>query len=645
MILFTDSAGTQVVFSQFQHAQPFSRDLFQGYQHARVVTYSASLRTALWLMDQVESLEVIMGEPKVTASLSAVAAYQHQLQEELFDEAEAIGKHADLLNRLRDGSVKVLVLKEAVSHAKLYLLEADGKRRVMLGSANLSDRALFDSSVSTVGQHEQLIAFDDQDDAWRHYGDEYERLRARTQLLRAPARVKQVTPEDLPLLQEASKAPLIITVPVHITAPARDVRYERLVAEYGPALKDAVTKVKSKFVIEPKNLPTIGRVLLDRKAKGEAEQVLRLDREGNSLVSTTGFSVDADASPEDLQEDADLLVDFFGGYAHFTGDGDPLLMQRDYFAFLSWLYISPFMSDLLAEGLRADHSPHKYPLYAVLMGKSSSGKTTAAHVFLRSMIGPNLIDRPGQDLGKRNLRGLQAESGRLPVYFNDVEREKLKSIASDLKNTAEMHDGEGLLTPIVISLNGNELGLEDELRKRLHLIQTSHALDPTRLAQEQRDELHARASRTSKRIGTALYSAYLFRLLPILDDAELLAPVLSDPLKLSSSLLVETLAACGHQPAWAREVSVHRDEERVMQQTRSTLLNLWNLPNHGWVIKHDRVFIPLREDMRVGAAFTRTIPDSLLLPGSTNGNLIVQREGLERLMGMRFKKGWWPFGV
>lgn len=647
MTLLTDTTGTQVVFSEFRSAQSFGRGLFQGFSHARVLTYSASLKTALWLMDQVETLEVIMGEPKVTASLSAIAAYQHQLQEELFEEAEAAGKHADLLQRLKDGSVRVLVLKEAVSHAKLYLLEGKGKRRVLLGSANLSDRALFDPETSAGGQqhqHEQLIAFDDQQEAWRHYGDEYEQLRTRTQLLKAPVRVGQVTPEDLPLLQAASRAPLIVAFPVHVTAPARDLRYERLVDDYGPALKQAVRRAKGKFVLEAKNLPTVGRVLHDRKAKAESEQVLRLDREGNSLVSTAGFSVKAHLAPDGLSEDAALLTEFFEGYARFSGDSDPLLMQRDYFAFLSWLYISPFMSDLLAEGKRADHSPHKYPLYAVLMGKSSSGKTTAAHVFLRSMIGPNLIDRPGQELGKKNLRGLQAESGRLPVYFNDVEREKLKAIASDLKNTAEMHDGEGLLAPIVISLNGNELGLEDELRKRLHLIQTSHALDPTQLSRKERDELHARASRTKKRIGTAVYSAYLARLLPIVDDPEQLAPVLSDPLKLSSRLLAETLAAAGHRPEWAQEVSVHRDEDRVMEQTRSILLGLWRRPNNSWVIKPDRVIIPLREDIRVGAALMRTIPDSLLLSGSTNANLIVQREGLERLMGTRLKTPWWLFG-
>lgn len=639
--LFEDTQSSQVVFATFERAQPFHRDLLRGFSRARVVTYSASLPTVLWLMEQVGDLEVIMGEPRVAGSLASIASYQHLLLEDLHHEAEVAGKHEGLLRRLQDGSLRVLVLKEAVSHAKLYLLEGEGRTRVVTGSANLSDRALNDASVPVEGQHEQFTAFDDQPRAWAHFEAEYERLRARTQLLTVPANVKQVTPADLPLMQEARKVPLVIAVPVQVTAPARDVRFERLTQEYGPAFKEAVTKVKGKVVLEPKNLPVVARVLRDRKAQRDAESVLRLDREGNALVSSSGFRVEADADPPGLKEDAALLASFFEGYTHFSGDGDPAVLQQDYFAFLSWLYVSPFMSDLLAEGLRRDHSPHKFPLYAVLLGKSSSGKTTATRVFLRSMVGPDGVERPGQDLGKRSLRGLMAESGRLPVYFNDVERVKLTGLSSDIKNTAEMHDGENVLAPMVFSLNGNEQGLEDELRKRLFVIQTNHALDPTRLSRKERDGLHANATRTSKRIGTALYSAYLARLLPILDNAEHLEAHLQDPLRLSSGALRAVLAKAGVPRDWAVEVSVHRDEERVLAQTRATLLGLWNKPQHGWSVQRDRVVIPLRDDLRVGAALARNIPDSLLMSGSTNGQLVVQREGLERLMGVRLGRPWW----
>lgn len=201
--------------------------------------------------------------------------------------------------------------------------------------------------------------------------------------------------------------------------------------------------------------------------------------------------------------------------------------------------------------------------------------------------------------------------------------------------------GENILALMFFSLNGNKQGLKDELRKRLFAVQTNHALDPTRLSRKERDTLHANAARTAKRIGTGLYAAYLARLLSVLDDAEQLTAHLNDLLKLSSAILRTVLADAGHPPAWASEVSVHRDEERVLAHTRATLLGLWNKPQHGWSVQRDRVVIPIQDDLRVGAALARSIPDSLLMSGSTNGRLVVQREGLERLMGVRLGRAWW----
>ena len=91
-------------------------------------------------------------------------------------------------------------------------------------------------------------------------------------------------------------------------------------------------------------------------------------------------------------------------------------------------------------------------------------------------------------------------------YFDDVERDKLRQIASDLKNTAELHTGEAVLAPMVFSLNGGEQGLEDELRKRIHVLQAMHALDPTLVSRERRSALHKGVTRIQKRIGTSIYA-------------------------------------------------------------------------------------------------------------------------------------------
>ena len=98
--------------------------------------------------------------------------------------------------------------------------------------------------------------------------------------------------------------------------------------------------------------------------------------------------------------------------------------------------------------------------------------------------------------------------------------------------------------------------------------------------------------------------------------------------------------AVGFSPLWAEPTSVHQHEERTLAHTRAVLLGLWRRPHHRWVVHSDRVMIPV-DDARVGAGLFRTIPDSLLLGGSTNSTLIVRREGLERLMGVSLRRSWW----
>ena len=79
-----------------------------------------------------------------------------------------------------------------IAHAKIYLLERDGLRRVIVGSANLSETAF------SGRQAETLIAFDNDDTAWRHYTAQYEAVRS-TAASRLTPRSKPIPAEQLPI--------------------------------------------------------------------------------------------------------------------------------------------------------------------------------------------------------------------------------------------------------------------------------------------------------------------------------------------------------------------------------------------------------------------------------------------------------------
>ncbi|HEU0021395.1 MAG TPA: phospholipase D family protein [Dehalococcoidia bacterium] len=73
-------------------------------------------------------------------------------------------RHLHVLEKVHSGRARFRVLRKHIAHAKLYLLSnADGRTRVIIGSANLSERAFSGK------QSETLVKFDDDVKAWRHY--------------------------------------------------------------------------------------------------------------------------------------------------------------------------------------------------------------------------------------------------------------------------------------------------------------------------------------------------------------------------------------------------------------------------------------------------------------------------------------------
>jgi hypothetical protein len=78
----------------------------------------------------------------------------------------------DLLSRIDDGTLRLLVARGQISHEKLYLLSsADGRRRVVMGSANMSHAAFG-------GKQRENICYIDGDKAYDWYYGVFCELRA-----------------------------------------------------------------------------------------------------------------------------------------------------------------------------------------------------------------------------------------------------------------------------------------------------------------------------------------------------------------------------------------------------------------------------------------------------------------------------------
>jgi len=154
--LISELFGLQVFRAELLGPAPFSLKDLEGARRLRVLTYSASARLLARLSRQVEELEVVFG---YEGALPPENAFQRLLEVQFLVQEEIArsfrvaweGEERALLEKARRGGLRFLLSRKP-SHAKLFLVEErDGRRWALLGSPNLSERALETGAVLPAG--------------------------------------------------------------------------------------------------------------------------------------------------------------------------------------------------------------------------------------------------------------------------------------------------------------------------------------------------------------------------------------------------------------------------------------------------------------------------------------------------------------
>ena len=76
---------------------------------------------------------------------------------------------------------------------------------------------------------------------------------------------------------------------------------------------------------------------------------------------------------EAIAKDAGILAQYLDSFRSFFGNAEGAI--EVYWAFLVWLYAAPAAPYLRQAAVPAGIDPWVYPVYAVLFGRSSGGKT------------------------------------------------------------------------------------------------------------------------------------------------------------------------------------------------------------------------------------------------------------------------------
>ncbi|MDA1096464.1 MAG: phospholipase D family protein [Chloroflexi bacterium] len=642
-----DGSGLRVVGARFLHEYKFSWDLFRGYDTLRVLTYSASVSAIVRMLDEYSftRFECVFGFEGVLRDIKDILAFQQVV---VGDTRAAImglkdERHAHILQNVHAGRASFRVVRKHTAHAKLYLLsDADGRTRVVIGSANLSERAF------SGDQPETLVTFDNDEEAWSHYSRMFDQIRdsASDEIPLSGDRIIHAEIEigNTPVISDKSTT-LIIDTPsaeeIAVTAPIQVSRVERVAAVLAPRISAAIPAIQGRRQrITQEIKRELSRIRLVKSAEEADNRYFSIDRTNHTaLLSGVQFPLrwDDDA----VTTDARLLINYFQNYQG-AFEGNVARLQRDYFTLMAWLYFSPFICEMRSLALLQDSDVIRYPSFAIIFGKSNCGKTSLVDTLMTSMFGyAHTVDKPS--FTASHLRGLQQGYKRFPVVFDDIGRNAFNRYGKDMIK-------EEMLPPVaeypgfIVSMNADPQSFPDEVVKRSMMIYTTTALPPHN--EELRQRLQGSIQEMRRGLTGHLYRRYLSEITDHLDGERL--P--EDWLALSSEVLSNVIshAAGGLPPHWCQTVTWFDYAEKRYDRVKARLDSLLRESAHtksegdgpnGWKIEDDRIIVWEQRDAFGRREFEwEDVPSTLIEEeASGGGRTVLHRARVEQFIGRRLR--------
>jgi len=648
-----DGAGLRVVSARFLDEQKFNWNLFDGYDCLRVLTYSASIGAIVRMLDNYSfaTFECVFGYEGILHDIKDVLAFQKVV---VGDTRAAImglkdERHIQVLEAVHAGRAHFRVLRKHIAHAKLYLLSnSEGHTRVIIGSANLSERAF------SGNQPETLVKFDDDEQAWNHYTRMLDGIRdsASDEIPLPKDRISNAEIEisETPVMADTSST-LVIEAPspeeVELTAPVQVMRIEKVLAVLGPRLSAAIPSIiRGKQRITPEIKREISRIRLVKSAEEVDSRYFSLDRT-NRTALLSGERFPLEWNNESVRMEATLLLDYFKNYEG-AFEGNVVRLQQDYFTLMAWLYFSPFICDMRSLALLQDSDVIRYPSFAIIFGKSNCGKTSLVDTLMTSMFGyAHTVDK--RSFTASQLRGLQQGYKRFPVVFDDIGRNAFRSYGRDMIKDEMMP----LVTEypgFMLSMNAEPQSFPDEVVKRSMMIYTTTALPPH--DEELRQRLQGKIQEMRRGLTGHLYRRYLTEVMDRLDDERLPR----DWLALSSGVLSSIIsdATGGSPPQWCQAVTwlayAEKRYDRVKARLDSLLREATRAKSEGdipnsWMIEGAKIIVWEPRDAFGRSGFDwEDVPSTLIdAEASGGGRTVLHRSSVEKFLGrpMRPLRRWW----
>lgn len=525
-------ASLTVAKMEFAGAETLSwQELFSGYDTLHAITYSSGIDFVYQLIDLFQRAEILFGCDEVLSySLQEVMAYQCKMVERMRDTASKM--KLDLVSRIENGTLRFYVAHSVLSHEKIYLLSAhDGRKRVIMGSANLS-RSAFG------GYQRENICYLDGEAAYDWYWDCYCQLRE--DCTDQIAKETLICADDGEHLEELPIAKTVRVKKALILQPAEEtkeeVRFVLDVRNLAGKLAPSVPKPdkKGKIMLSPEKIRSIRRQVVSvqtqqKELQSEYPQLEVFPDEG--IARLNGDNLDLNPPAAEITRDVSLFLKYMDGYEKFHGD--VVGMQRRYFEFANWFFCSPFMACMRDMAVRYNHNLLPYPVFGLVYGQSKAGKTSFLETLLKMMIGQRpKISAP--DFTRSSIEALKRTVKGAPILVDDLTNARFNQHAIETIKNNDFGVADRLLhyPAVVISANEDVKAVAPEVIRRTIICRVQAGLTNTEV-------MRSNVVRTVQReIGTALYREYLRQMLAIV--AELLEKMKSDDSECAPDILAES---------------------------------------------------------------------------------------------------------
>lgn len=616
------------------------KDLFDGFDKLYAITFSSGINFIYSLLDMFTYSEVIFGcEGILSYNINEIIAYQNNLIAKMREKASK--SKINLLNKIDNGKAKFYVARNQISHEKIYLLEAnDGKKRVIMGSANMSYNAF-------EGKQRENICYIDGEQAYEWYKDVYDSLKENsTDEITYKAIDTANIPENIDNIPiaETVKAKKVLTIDTNCDN-SEEINFildtQNLAKKLSPMTPKAEKKT-GKIHLIPDTFIKLRQHMKDestreKELRSEYPQLtIDIDKQ---IVNLNGNEINLYPGKEEIKHDVDLFISYMEGYKKFHGDYKG--MQFRYFEFANWFFCSPFMATMRDMAARFDQNKLPYPVFGLVYGQSKAGKTSFLETLLKMMIGQKpKISAP--EFTRSSIEGLKRTVQGAPIIVDDLTNNRFNQHAIETIKNDDFGVSDHLTnySAVVISANEDVKAVAPEVIRRTVICRVEAGLTNTEVMKSNV------IRNVQQKIGTAFYREYLRRMLEIIPD--LIEQLCSedtesapDILKFSSEIIVDIINQFAEStPEYIKPLSLENyfSEQVTGKYAIKTIRNAWKTSPKSFKI------IPKNNELRYHAGQTydasrliKELPETLEAHASREW-VVMNLEEAKNFFNINFKK-------